>query len=117
MAVGTLAAVAGAGLDAWRHLSDATRVHHAAVLSCTHPVDGATERLLQSQLAEARAAALRYPTVTDALRGGYTLADPYYQGIGAHYMRYAEIDDVFDPARPEMLLYAGEEPTSPVVGI
>src|SRR5439155_26625292 len=80
-------------------------------------LDAATERLLEAQLAQTRAAALRFPTIADALRGGYTLADPYYQGIGAHYMRYSTIDGVFDPAQPEMLLYGGEDPGSPVVGV
>lgn len=80
-------------------------------------VDGPTEQLLQAQLAQARAAALRYPTVADALRAGFTLADGFSQGIGAHYMAYSLVDGVFDPAQPEMLLYAGEDPQSPVVGL
>jgi hypothetical protein len=213
MAAGTLVAVAGAGLDAWRHLSDAGLVHHEAVVSfgnpahallvlgiaagalgvflalagraldrrrglarigppaavavlivaalaaaansdlgrahaeataagaashahgpapapasatpqdghaahdVTQPVDAATEHLLEAQLAQTRAAALRFPTVADALRGGFTLADPYSAGIGAHYMRYPQIDGVFDPAQPEMLLYGGEDPGSPLVGV
>ncbi|MDQ3717328.1 MAG: hypothetical protein M3381_15160 [Actinomycetota bacterium] len=32
-------------------------------------------------------------------------------------MRYDEIDDVFDPGRPEMLLYGGDAPDSPIVGL
>jgi hypothetical protein len=32
-------------------------------------------------------------------------------------MRYDEIDSVFDPAVPEMLLYGGDGPDSPVVGV
>src|SRR5438552_2479266 len=203
MAAGTLIAVTGAGLDAWRHLSDQSLIHHEAVVSFGNPahallvvgiavgafgvflalagpwlerrhgparlgppaalalaivavmvaaansdlghahgdaaaaaaaahvhastpaaagaqddhsghavvplVEPGTEHLLEAELAQTRAAALRYPTVADALRGGYTLADPYYQGIGAHYMRYSAIDGIFDPAQPEMLLYGGED--------
>jgi hypothetical protein len=211
MAAGTLTAVTGAGLDAWRHLSDQSLVHHEAVVSFGNPahallvvgiavgafgvflalagpwldrrqgfarlgppavlavaivatmvaaansdlghahgdsaaagelvhahaprpaaassqddhsshavaplVDPATQHLLEAQLAQTRAAALRFPTVADAIRGGYTLADPYYQGIGAHYMRYSAIDGIFDPSQPEMLLYGGEDPGSTVVGV
>ena len=202
MAAGTLIAVTGAGLDAWRHLSDQSLIHHEAVVSFGNPahallvvgiavgafgvflalagpwlerrhgparlgppaalalaivavmvaaansdlghahgdaaaaaapahvhastpaaagaqddhsghavvplVEPGTEHLLEAELAQTRA---------DALRGGYTLADPYYQGIGAHYMRYSAIDGIFDPAQPEMLLYGGEDPGSPLVGV
>ena len=88
-----------------------------SVHDLSQPVDAATERLLEAQLAQTRTTALRFPTVADALRGGYTLADPYYQGIGAHYMRYPAIDGIFDPSQPEMLLYGGEDPSSPLVGV
>jgi len=209
LGIGALATLAGAGLDAQRHLADTTLVHHEAVVSFSNPahalllcgiaagglglflvlagprvdrlsrrmrigvplaaavavavalvaavssdlghahgqesaaplghvhdvapsvapadahdhgavvpfVDSATEQTLETQLAQARATALQYPTVADAVRAGFTLADPYSQGIGAHYMRYGLVDDMFDPAQPEMLLYAGQEPSSPVVGV
>jgi hypothetical protein len=209
LGVGALATLAGAGLDAQRHLADPTLAHHEAVVSYSNPahallvsgigagglglflvvagprvdrlsrrmriglpvaaavavavallaavsselgrahgeasaapaghvhdvapsgapadahdhradvpfVDSATEQTLETQLAQARAAALQYPTVADALRAGFTLADPYSQGIGAHYMRYGLVDGVFDQTQPEMLLYAGQEPSSPVVGV
>src|SRR5439155_8015208 len=37
MAAGTLIAVTGAGLDAWRHLSDQSLIHHEAVVSFGNP--------------------------------------------------------------------------------
>lgn len=72
---------------------------------------------LSDQLAIARSTALRWPTVGAALADGWTLAAPYVPGIGAHYLRFSDVDGSFDIARPEMLLYAGDSPRSPVVGL
>ena len=80
-------------------------------------LDPATHAALMGQLGQARAAALRYPTLADAERVGYTLSAPYDPGIGAHYMKFSDIDTVFDAARPEMLLYDGDAPGSHVVGV
>jgi hypothetical protein len=72
---------------------------------------------LDAQLAEARAAALRWPTAADAQADGWIKEDNYTPGTGSHWMRYDEIDSVFDPAVPEMLLYGGDDPGSPIVGV
>ena len=41
----------------------------------------------------------------------------YVPLIGAHYMRFANLVDGFDPAAPEMLLYDGTDPDSRIVGV
>jgi hypothetical protein len=48
------------------------------------PMDAATRRALAEQLVEARAVALRYPTVADAEAAGYRMVVPYVPLIGAH---------------------------------
>ncbi len=73
--------------------------------------------MLATQLATATTVAAQWPTAAAALADGWTLAEDYASQVGAHYMRYDEIDDVFDAARPEMLLYGGDAPDSPIVGL
>lgn len=72
---------------------------------------------LAAQLATAADVATRWPTAADALADGWTLATPYSSHVGAHYMRYDEVDGAFDVERPEMLLYGGDAPNSPFVGL
>jgi hypothetical protein len=91
--------------------------HAAAAAAPTPPPATADGAPLEDQLAAARAAAARYRTLADAEADGWTLADDYIAGIGSHYMRYDRIDSVFDPAQPEMLLFAGDQPDSPIVGV
>ena len=52
------------------------------------------------------------------MAAGYFQVTPYVPGIGAHYLNIGYVmDDGFDPAEPEMLLYNGNEPTSVLVGL
>ncbi len=71
--------------------------------------------------AELQAAGTVIPTVStaaDAMRAGYFQVTPYVPGIGAHYLNVGFLTDgEFDPAKPEMLLYNGNEPTSALVGL
>jgi hypothetical protein len=72
---------------------------------------------LDEQLAAARGAAARWPTLAAAQADGWTLAETYVAGTGSHWMHYDDIDSVFDPAVPEMLLFGGDDPTAPLVGL
>lgn len=81
------------------------------------PVDPAIRDVLAAQLVEARAAAARYATVSDALADGYQMVVPYYPGLGTHYMKYSLVDATLDVAHPEMLLYEGTAPDSKIVGL
>jgi len=87
------------------------------------PLDAATQAKENAQLAAARTTALKYPTVADALKGGYIQAGLFTPGAGAHYISfnagknaYAGSTD-FDAANPLALIYDGTFPTSHVVGV
>ena len=79
------------------------------------PLDGPTRALLASQLVAARAAALRYPTVADALRAGFLQAGQFSPLTGAHYINIRGVNG-FDPSVPGSLIYDGTSPTSRVIG-
>jgi hypothetical protein len=80
------------------------------------PLSLATHTLLAFQLVEARAAAMRYPTVADATAAGYHLVGGGFgPGSGAHYIGGFSLN--FDPSKPQALIYDGIKPTSPVVGV
>lgn len=82
------------------------------------PLDTAGRTALAEQLADAQAVIERYPTVRDAEAGGYRKASVYVPCIASHY-----VSDVrgggegFDPAHPLMLLFAGTDPDSEIVGL
>jgi hypothetical protein len=89
------------GVSEWRTISD--------------PADQAE---LQAQLQTAGTVIDRMPTAADAVAAGYLQVTPYVPGIGAHYLEPGLLQaDGFDPAKPEMLLYNGNEPTSELVGL
>src|SRR4051812_14799726 len=79
------------------------------------PLDPATQKAVSAQLALTHEATMRYPTVADATAAGLRRVGTYAPGSGAHYMK--DVTEGFDPARPTLWLYAGNEPTSPVVGV
>jgi hypothetical protein len=73
---------------------------------------------LESELDAAREFGLDHPTVADAMASGYVRATGYIRGIAAHYIHLGYLSDgEFDPARPEMLLYDGDDPDSEMVGL
>lgn len=80
------------------------------------PLDVATRALLAQQLVEARAAALRYPTVADALRAHMIQAGKFSPETGAHFIDYSALG-LFDPAKPASYIYDGISPTSKVIGL
>ena len=82
--------------------------------------DGATRETLSRQLVQARAVAMRYPTVADALAAGYELTTPYAPGTGAHFGKDADTQPPgkpLDVGKPQSLLYDGTDPGSKVVGM
>lgn len=81
------------------------------------PMDASTTALLDGQLSAARVVAGRYPTVADAVADGFRPAAPYESLIGSHYLRFGDVDHVFDVTRPEMLLFDGDSPDSRLVGL
>jgi hypothetical protein len=85
----------------------------------------ATRALLAKQLVAARAAALRYPTVADALRAHMLQAGKFSPETGAHYINISAMIPhgpgarygSFDPSSPSSLIYDGTSPTSKVIGV
>lgn len=74
-------------------------------------------RALLAQLGRARAAALRMPTLQDAIDAGYSFVAAYVKGTGSHFWRADWLDGTFDPNRPEYVLYGGNKRTSRIVGL
>lgn len=80
------------------------------------PLDSATRAQLAMQLVAARAAALRYPTVADAVAAGFIPAGKFSPETGAHYINISAYG-TFDPSNPPSLIYDGNSPTSQVIGV
>jgi hypothetical protein len=81
------------------------------------PLSTSTHTLLASQLVEARAAAMRYPTVADAERAGMIPAGGFSPETGAHFINIRDALATFDPAHPGSYIYDGIAPTSKVIGL
>jgi hypothetical protein len=58
------------------------------------------------QLAQARRATAKYHDVAQAEADGYVNINIYEGGEGLHYVNFGLVDGTFDPAHPEVLLYA-----------
>lgn len=72
---------------------------------------------LSSELAVARATAMKYDTVAKAEAGGWRKVTGYVPGIAAHYMKFSIVDGTFAVDQPEMLLYDGDHQNSHIVGL
>lgn len=72
---------------------------------------------LQAQLQAAGEVIQQFPDIAAAEAAGYHQISPYVPGIGAHWIDTGLLDAEFNPARPEMLLFNGTEPTSQLVGL
>jgi hypothetical protein len=76
----------------------------------------------QAQLDVVRRIIERYPTAADAEADGWTRATTNLKGIAAHFLRggvrsFLGIDATFDVDNPEILLFDGEGPEAPIVGV
>src|SRR5262245_29898334 len=69
--------------------------HHGHLSAATH-----------KELAQARRATAKYHDVEQAEADGYVNFNLYVPGEGFHYLKQSLLDGNFDPAQPEMLLYA-----------
>lgn len=58
------------------------------------------------QLAAARRATAKYHDLAQAEADGYVNVDLYISGEGFHWVNLSLFDGTFDPAQPEILLYA-----------
>jgi hypothetical protein len=60
----------------------------------------------QRELAAARRATARYHDLAQAEADGYVNIGLYESGEGFHWVNFSLVDGTFDPAHPEILLYA-----------
>jgi hypothetical protein len=60
------------------------------------------------QLDEVRYATARFLDVEQAVREGYADIALFVPNMGWHYMKEKLVDERFDPARPELLVYADD---------
>ncbi len=70
-----------------------------------------------SGLTAAKKYGMQFPTAADAIKGGFRLIAPYIPGQGAHYIGPLGINATFDPNTPNFLLFGGNGPTAPLVGL
>lgn len=90
---------------------------HAGPLPWTAMTDAGQCEALAAELEEGRAVTERFPTVADAIEGGYFRVTGYVPGIAAHFMKFDIVDGEFDISEPEMLLYDGTEEDASIVGL
>jgi hypothetical protein len=114
-AVGTASAPVNTGLSGL-HVHN---IDEVAESQPDQPLDAATRAQLAAQLSEARAVAMRYPTVADAVQAGYHRAGEFAPGVGAHYVSYSGLSGPgpVNVDRPEALIYDGTSPTSRIAGL
>jgi hypothetical protein len=95
------------------------------ILIPDRPLSAADRALEAHQLVQARVAALRYPTVADALKAHMLQAGKFSPLTGAHYINLAAMvprgpnarNGSFDASNPGSLIYDGTSPTSKVIGV
>lgn len=69
---------------------------------------GLTETTI-TELKAARSASSRYQNLNNALADGYADINVVRPNMGYHFLRNALLDTVFDPAKPEILVYNKNE--------
>ncbi len=97
--------------------------HHHEIGTVERQLTSAERADLSAQVAATIEVAKRFPTVTEALAGGYRQVGPYMPGIGAHYIKFGGnafnpdgVMDAADLAEPLAIIYDGTDPTSVVAG-
>jgi hypothetical protein len=86
-------------------------------------LDPEVQAELSTEMANVRDLTMEYPTVADAEAAGFRPVGNFAAGSGAHYLRPDVMTGgvgglgTFDAAKPIIYLYAGNDPTSPVVGV
>jgi hypothetical protein len=81
------------------------------------PMDAATREAQSQQIAISNAFITAHPTVKEIEADGWRKITPYVPCIAAHYIKGGELTNGFDPAKPEIVLAAGTDPDSRVVGL
>jgi hypothetical protein len=69
------------------------------------PTSHAEAKVLEQQLAEAKAASAKYKNAAVARADGYIQVTQFIPGLGLHMVNLGISDTTFDPTRPQVLLY------------
>lgn len=83
-------------------------------------LDSETQKKFSAEMARVREITMQYPTVADATAAGFHRVGPFAPGSAAHYLvpqsqMMSSLGFTLD--HPIIWLFAGNEPTSPVVGV
>jgi hypothetical protein len=82
------------------------------------PLHPDQRRRYAAQVAGSDRAVASFPTVRAARAGGYVEITPYTPCVASHFLsRSAFRDGTFDPSKPEILLFAGTDPDSHILGL
>jgi hypothetical protein len=90
--------------------------HHGHDMPAGNPLTSDEQAIFDAQLALARKAIESRDTIDEASALGYVLASAPIGGIGAHYVRWSQIAQPFDPAVPSMLLFDVRADPAALVG-
>jgi hypothetical protein len=60
---------------------------------------------LEGELALARSGTAKYHDISRAIQDGYVDINVVIQGMGYHYLNSNLVDSIFDPEKPEILVY------------
>jgi hypothetical protein len=83
----------------------------------TTPANPAAAALVAADLDAARGVVARLHTVASVQLAGYRLTSRSLPGIGTHYVDWSRVTAPFDAASPAMLLFDGDGPDAPLVGL
>jgi hypothetical protein len=89
---------------------------HPLTQSWTSLTDPVVCNDLKQQLLATQAATIKYPTLGDAVRAGFTFVTPWFAGGGTHMGRWENLDDKVTIGDPDVLIYDGNDYNSHVVG-
>lgn len=105
--------------DGHDHEIDGTAItDHHEHFNALPAIRTSTRRKLAAQLDLAREASARFPTVGDAQAAGLVRGGGLLPGSGVHYSRGPRSPSgTFDPLYPEQYVYAGDQPSSPLVAL
>lgn len=91
--------------------------HHILGPEVDVPINAATQRELNVQLSEARAAVKDIHTAADALTRGYFPVTVKLAYLGVHYMNPTYVGKPFNPAHPTHLIFANDSPNAALIGL
>ncbi len=117
--LGALAMVAMVGCETPTGVQDsqAGTANGTSLAVPTSTSSETAEARIGPELAAARAGTARYQRLEAALVDGYVDIDLCVPGQGCHFLNGSLIDAVFDPGKPEILMYSPQGNRMRLVGV